>query len=176
MPFTLVVRRAEDETERLVAHLQRELADEARVHATELPTVEGTTIEVEFLDSRRPEEGERRIRELLDAGLGDWAEFVRFADPSEVVHENAMIQGVTPGEDGPDSLGFRVHVGSDTEEQVVIEACVTGSAHAMLEGEVEDFVEEAVLNRLAGYPNDGRKLARLAAEQPHVFDSRHVRQ
>jgi hypothetical protein len=92
------------------------------------------------------------------------------------VHEEVVIQGVTPGEDGPDDLGFRVHVGSDLEDPVVVEARVTGSARAMLEVEVEDFVEEAVRHRLAGYENDGRKLSRLVAEQPHVFDSRHVSQ
>lgn len=64
--------RPGDETERLFAHLQRELFDEAAVSATDLPTLEGTTVTVEFRDERSLEEARARVEQVLDAAPGDW--------------------------------------------------------------------------------------------------------
>jgi hypothetical protein len=78
----LVVRRVGDETERLIAHLQSDLAEEARAPATELPPVEGTVIEIEFLDGRPSDAAKRRVRQLLDAERANWIVRARRARPT----------------------------------------------------------------------------------------------
>lgn len=72
VPLTLAVLEPGDETERLFAYLHRELVEEAAVTATELPTLQGTTVTVEFRDARPLEGAEARVREVLDRAPGDW--------------------------------------------------------------------------------------------------------
>jgi hypothetical protein len=85
-PTTLVVLRPGEDTQRLVTHLQRELAEEAQVLAPELPPVVDTPIAVKFRDGRRRMDAALRIREVLDRARSDWPEFLVFAEPSPEQH------------------------------------------------------------------------------------------
>jgi hypothetical protein len=78
-PVTLTVREAGDETERLLSHLQQELAEEARVLSTELPPLKDTTVRIEFIDGRSFDHAELRVREVLGAARHDWTELLRLA-------------------------------------------------------------------------------------------------
>jgi hypothetical protein len=80
-PTILFVLRAGDDTERLVWHLQRELGEEAEIHAPELPPVLDTPIAIKFRDGRRRVDAALRIREVLDGARSDWPEFLVFAEP-----------------------------------------------------------------------------------------------
>lgn len=94
---------------------------------------------------------------------------------SDIVHEDTRVVRVTPRDKAVDRWGLRLHVTSDKEEPVVVDAEITGSAgDLMSDEERQNFAASAIDTRLRGYPNDGAKLARLAAEQPHRFDTRHV--
>jgi len=80
-PTILFVLRAGDDTERLVWELQRELGEEAEIHAPELPPVLDTPIAIRFRDGRRRMDAAVRIREVLDGARSDWPELLVFAEP-----------------------------------------------------------------------------------------------
>jgi hypothetical protein len=87
-PTTLLVLQAGYDTERLVTHLQHELAEEAQVLAPELPPVVDTPIAIKFGDGRRQTDAALRIREVLDAARPDWPDLLAFVEPSPEQRKN----------------------------------------------------------------------------------------
>jgi hypothetical protein len=75
---TLIVDEPGDELERLLAHLQRELIDEAGVTWTEPIPVQGTTVVVQFLEDATPS-AEDRVRDILDNSGQEWRPLLEFA-------------------------------------------------------------------------------------------------
>jgi hypothetical protein len=77
-PLTLSMRRADDDAERLVAHLGRALAEEAQVTQPGPVLFEGTQVTVTFIDGRSREAAKQRVLEALNTESSDWPEFLRF--------------------------------------------------------------------------------------------------
>jgi hypothetical protein len=77
-PISLSVQRAGDETERLIAHLSRALAEEAQVTQPGPVPFEGTRVTVNFNDGRPRADAEQRVREVLNGERDDWPGFLRF--------------------------------------------------------------------------------------------------
>jgi hypothetical protein len=76
---TLYVEEPGDDLERLLAHLQRELAEEATVQWTEPIPVQGTTVVVQFSEDASLS-AEARVQQVLEARRDDWSRFLGFAD------------------------------------------------------------------------------------------------
>jgi hypothetical protein len=75
---TLYVDEAGEDLERLLAHLQRELGEEASVTWTDQPPVQGTTVHVRFKEPVEPS-AEGRVTGVLEAAREDWSRFLGFA-------------------------------------------------------------------------------------------------
>src|SRR5215217_2311559 len=75
---TLYVEEPGEELERLLAHLHRELAEEAAVRWSEPTPVRETTVVVEFTEDATPS-AEARVQQVLEAHRDDWSRFLGFA-------------------------------------------------------------------------------------------------